>query len=59
MWGAIILVRVVVNHFTGRWQEARRLARMHALSAPEGAPAARPSATPTEPNSSPQGERVR
>jgi len=59
MWGAIILVLIAVNHFTGRWQETRRLARMRALSAPEGVPTARPSATPTEPNSSPQGERVR
>ena len=57
MWGAIILVLIAVNHFTGRWREGRRLARMHGPGAPEGAPTARPSAT--EPNSSPRGERVR
>jgi ribose/xylose/arabinose/galactoside ABC-type transport system permease subunit len=28
MWGATILVLIAVNHFTGRWREARRLARL-------------------------------
>jgi len=28
MWGAIILVLIAVNHFTGRWREARRLSRL-------------------------------
>ena len=38
MWGAIILVLIAVNHFTGRWQEARRLAQLHPVSAVEGTP---------------------
>lgn len=33
MWGAIILVLIAVNHFTGRWREARRLARVSAARA--------------------------
>jgi len=56
MWGAIILVLIAANHFTGRWREARRLGRMRGPSAPEGAPPpARPTAMPTKPNSSSQG----
>jgi hypothetical protein len=57
MWGAIILVLIAVNHFAGRWQEARRLARLHRPGAPEGSPTARPSAALRERNS-PPGETV-
>jgi ribose/xylose/arabinose/galactoside ABC-type transport system permease subunit len=35
MWGAIILVLIAVNHFTRRWQEGRRLARLHRPAAPD------------------------
>jgi ribose/xylose/arabinose/galactoside ABC-type transport system permease subunit len=35
MWGAIILVLIAVNHFTGRWRESRRLRRLHRRAAPE------------------------
>jgi simple sugar transport system permease protein len=37
MWGAIILVLIAVNRFTGRWREARRLARLRQGSSPAAA----------------------
>ena len=37
MWGAIILVVIAVNHFGGRWQQARRLARLRRAGALEAA----------------------
>jgi len=58
MWGAIILVLIAVNHFIGRWREARRLTRIQGPGASEGPRVVRPSATATEPNSSPKGETV-
>ena len=48
MWGAIILVLIAVNHFAGRWQEARRLARLHRPGVPRGSPAAQADSPPGE-----------
>ena len=35
MWGAIILVLIAVNHFTGRWRESASAEALHRRAAPE------------------------
>jgi len=58
MWGAIILVLIAVNHFTSRWQEARRLAQLRSVGTVEGRPPQGDTSRPPRPPGPPGEETV-